>query len=114
MLPEAKHENLLYVVDEVARDVYVYSYPQGVLVGTLSLHYPTGDCVDKAGNVWIDTVEPSGPPAIQEYAHGGTTPISTLYFPDDGDDPISCSVDRATGNLALRGFRVTSARLSLN
>jgi hypothetical protein len=104
MLAEAKRENLLYVVDEGARDVYVYSYPQRALVGTLGFDYPTGDCVDKAGNVWIDTVQQSGPPVIQEFAHGGTRPIATLDFPDDGDDPTSCSVDRTTGNLAASSF----------
>ena len=104
MLPEAKKENLLYVVDKGANDVFVYSYPKRKLVGTLSLHVPTGDCVDRAGNIWIDIGETSGPPAIQEYAHGGTTAISTLYFPDDGDDQTSCSVDRTTGNLAATSF----------
>ena len=81
MLPEAKRENLLYVVDEGARDVYVYSYPQRVLVGTLGFDYPTGDCVDKAGNVWIDTVQQSGPPGDSGIRSRGHKPNRDARLP---------------------------------
>jgi hypothetical protein len=96
MLPGAKSENLLYVSDDVGSEVYVLSYPAGGLVGVLTgFGSPFGECVDKAGHVWITNLSP---PEIIEYAHGGTSPMATL---SDADQPVGCAVDRKTGNLAV-------------
>lgn len=97
MLPEAKSEDLLYISDSVAGKVYVYEYPAGKLVGTLTgFQHPEGDCVDKSGDVFVANYAAKN---ILEYAHGGTRPIATLtdpyYYPQD------CSVDLTTGNLAV-------------
>lgn len=97
MAPDAKKANLLYISDLATDDVYVYSYPEGVLEGTLTgFKRPWGLCVDKGGKVFV--TEESGF-QIREYAHGGTTPLATLK--DPGEDPGGCSVDPTTGDLAV-------------
>jgi hypothetical protein len=100
--PDAKKKDLLYISDQGAGAVYVYSYPKSTgkkypkLEGTLTgFDIPQGDCADKAGNVWITN---QVPPEIIEYAHGGTSPIATL---SDSGYPAGCSVDPTTGNLAV-------------
>jgi hypothetical protein len=44
-------------------------------------------------------VTDEGASEIVEYAHGGTTPIATLG--DGSEEPLACSVDPKTGNLAV-------------
>jgi hypothetical protein len=96
--------SLLYVSSVLTNDVYVYSYPAGQLVGTLTgFSTPYGICADKNANVWIVN---DGAQEVVEYAHGGTTPIATLG--DPGEYPEGCAVDPATGNLAVTNFYATS------
>ena len=96
MLPEAKQQRLLYVSDPGTNDVYVYTYPKGTLVGTLTgFNEPWGLCSDRAGNVFIADVWNY---RLIEYAHGGTTPVATLN--DDDGHPTNCAIDPSTGNLA--------------
>lgn len=95
MLPGATGEDLLYVslVTLNKNDVTVYSWPEGKVVGALSVSvYADGECVDKAGDVYISAEDD-----IVEYAHGGTKPIATL----SGGLDSTCSVDPTTGNLAV-------------
>ena len=100
MLPEARSSDLVYV-SALGGEVYVYSYPAGKLVGTLTVTgTPQGDCVDKAGNIWITDDIIGGPQKILEYAHGGTSPIRTLAD-GGGYFPSGCSVDPNTGDLAV-------------
>jgi hypothetical protein len=101
MLPEAKGRDLLYAGSPATNDVYVYSYPGGRLVGTLSgLDDPLGLCSDTSGNIWITNADNSrGSAYLVEYAHGGTNPIATLN--DSGVAAQACSVDPTTGNLAV-------------
>jgi hypothetical protein len=98
MLPEAKKAKaLLYITDGTAGDAYVYSYPKGKLVGTLTgFSDPGGECVDAKGDVFI--TENYGH-EIDEYAHGGTARIATLN--DTDYQPYDCKVDPTTGNLAV-------------
>lgn len=107
MAPDAKKHDLLYVSDSFpygSNDVYVYSYPKGKLKGQLTgFNEPSGQCVDKAGNVFIANF---GTSQILEYAHGGTSPINTLS--DAGYYPLGCSVDPTTGNLAVTNRLSTS------
>lgn len=94
----AKNEALLYVSDSKTYDVYVYSYPKGKLVGTLTgQNNPGGMCVDKKGDVFVTQLYGGG--HIVEYAHGGTTALESLS--DPGYEPGGCSVDFSTGNLAV-------------
>jgi hypothetical protein len=106
MLPEAVGRDLLYITKPFypgPRDAYVYTYPQGKLVGRLAgLGAPEGECVDKEGNVFIvnsyvDTYDS----AVYEYAHGGTSPIATLYIPYAG--ATGCSIDPTSEKLAVSG-----------
>ena len=100
MSPDAKKHQLLYVSDQKTNDVYVYSYPNGKMVGTLTgFAAPYGQCSDKSGNVFITQFDAS---EVTEYAHGGTNPIKTLDTP--GVYPMGCSVDAKTGNLAVASF----------
>jgi hypothetical protein len=101
MLPEAKSENLLYVWNTNSdQGVYVFSYPRGKLVGTLTGFFGIyGECVDRTGDVWITN---SSPPEIIEYAHGGTYPTATLS--DAGEEPGGCSIDPTTGDLAVANY----------
>jgi hypothetical protein len=104
MLPEAKGRDLLYVSSDLyasgKSDVFVFSYPEGKLIGTLTgFSEPAGECVDRKGNVFITDTEASGAGYVYEYHHGGTKPIATLS--DPLGYPLGCSIDRVTGNLAV-------------
>jgi|HubBroStandDraft_4_1064222.scaffolds.fasta_scaffold00138_7 hypothetical protein len=90
---------LLYVTDWKAGKILVFSYPTGPLVQSIADNqYPLGLCTDADGNVWVMNFG-GGENQVVEYAHGGTTPIATL---DDAyGEPRSCSVDRASGSLAV-------------
>ncbi len=99
MGPTARGRDLLYV--STANDVYVYTYPQGQLVGTLTGFFsPLGECVDSSGDVFIVTLanESGSSSIIYEYAHGGTQPIATL---DDPAGAGGCAIDPRSGNLAV-------------
>jgi hypothetical protein len=108
--PAAKTGALLYVSSVLTGDVYVYSYATHALVGTLTgFTDPYGLCVDKKGDVWIVN---DGASEIVEYAHGGSSPISTLS--DSGEYPEGCSVDPTTGNLAVTNFYSESGNGSVS
>jgi hypothetical protein len=64
--------------------------------------YPSGECIDLAGDVFIVAVanDSSDSSTIYEYAHGDTTPIATLTDPQLAN---GCAVDPDTGNLAVSG-----------
>ena len=99
MLPEAKSEDLLYVSDAGTNNVYVFKYSGGRYVGTLDglVGEPHGVCSDQAGDVFVTEFAFENN-SVQEYPHGGTTPIATLEAPGE---PEECSVDPTTGNLAV-------------
>ena len=92
---------LLYVSDAETSSVYVFELPNGNLVQTLTgFDRPSGECVDKTGNVFIVDSNQS---VVREYAHGGKTPIKLLN--DAGYAPTDCSIDPVTGNLAVTNYR---------
>jgi hypothetical protein len=101
MLPEAKNQDLLYLSTANPGEVSVFSYPGNKLVGQLAnLEEPDGECVDKAGDVYIADI---GNEDVVEYAHGRTKPIRKLLV-DDGFMPDSCAVDPETGDLAITNY----------
>ena len=103
MSPNAKGA-LIYISDRGTNEVYTYSYKSRALVGTLTgFNTPAGLCTDSAGDVFV--TEYTGAD-ILEYAHGGTTRIATLS--DTGEKPMGCSIDAATGNLAVTNFQNAS------
>ena len=109
MAPDAATHALLYVSDYGANDVFVYSYPDDKLVGTLTgFKGADGICVDKKGDVWIvnNNESHSGEDAV-EYKHGGKKPIATLEI--GAGYAVRCSVDPTTGNLAATVIESTAA-----
>ena len=108
MTPDAKRaKKLLYVSDWGTEDVFVYDYKTGALVGTLTdLESPYGQCVDKKGDVWI--VSNAGG-YIVKYARGGTEPLKKLTT---DQQPVGCSVDPTTGNLAVASFSRSTSSLT--
>lgn len=93
----AKSGDLLYVSNPGNNTVTVYAYQSRKLVGMLSAFAnPAGLCSDSAGDVWVAN---EGGNDVIEYAHGGTQPIKTLQ--DGSEQPLACSVDATTGNLAI-------------
>jgi hypothetical protein len=103
MLPEAKSESLLYLSADGASvhgKVLVLSYPAGQLVGTLTgFDSPLGECVDAKGDIFITDFAGGD---ILEYAHGRSTPITTLS--DVGEEPYGCAVNPNTGDLAVTNY----------
>jgi hypothetical protein len=98
--PTASEGDLVYV--SAGKDVDVYTYPGGELVGTLSSGFTaaTGLCSDASGNVWIVNASAFGTSTLVEYAHGGNAPIATLQDPNK-NIPEACFVDPVSGNLAV-------------
>jgi hypothetical protein len=99
MSPRVRRGDLLYVSDTGGR-VYVYSYPTGEHVGTLTgFKGPQGVCSDAAGDVYVvDTPAV----AISKFARGGTKPLAVLHV--FGYYPEGCAVDAATGDLAVADY----------
>ncbi|MGB6522457.1 MAG: hypothetical protein WBE83_11865 [Candidatus Cybelea sp.] len=99
MAPDAKKRSrLMYVGDWATNDVFVYEYPSGDSVGTLSgFDAPYGMCVDKKGDVYIANFYSGN---VLEYAHGGTNPLKTYT---SVGEPIGCSADQK-GDLAVTSF----------
>jgi hypothetical protein len=106
MLPEASSEDLIYVSSpdyhppSSTSSVYVFSYPNGTMVGTLTgFQYVGGLCSDSNGDVWItngNDYDRGG--SIYEYAHGATSPKVTLQ---DTHAPLDCTWEPSSGNLAV-------------
>ncbi|MGB6520157.1 MAG: hypothetical protein WBE83_00135 [Candidatus Cybelea sp.] len=98
---DAKTGSLLYVSDG-SSSVYIYSYPQLKLTGTLKgFSQPLGECVNKNGDVWIANF---GAQEIDEYAHGSTKRMATLKT-DADHTPYGCSVNSKTNDLAVSTWR---------
>jgi hypothetical protein len=78
--------------------VYMFTYPDGKFVASFSPPALAVDglCVDSGGNVFVLTRDPS---YVIKYAHGATSPSSTIDGYDDG--AYACSVDPTTGDLAV-------------
>jgi hypothetical protein len=104
MTPTAKKNGLLYISDAFGDFVNVYSYPKGQLVGTLTgFGLPLGECADTQGDVYVVD---SANGVVDEYAHGGTSPIATFNAARKG--LLGCSVDPLTGNLAVTSLYTAS------
>ncbi|MGA8575250.1 MAG: hypothetical protein WB609_06095 [Candidatus Cybelea sp.] len=99
-----KSGQLLYAAT-IEGHAFVFSYPHGGIVGTFTIG--TGDqvwgaCADSNGNVYFTVEQNATSSLIEEYAHGGTTPIATLH--DDGYVASDCSSDPLTGDLAVTSY----------
>lgn len=95
MIGDAKKNDLLYISN--VNTVTVYTYPIGKRVGTLRGFYRTGgECSDMLGNVFISDF---GHGTMVEYPHGDKRPIQSFTL--SGHNPVDCSVDAESGDLAI-------------
>jgi hypothetical protein len=98
-------QDLLYVANSNG-EVTIYRYWLHSVVGVLTtLTQPMGECVDAKSNVYITDYAAK---KIVEFAHGATK--STKSFDDSPDSPYMCSVDRASGNLAVANYNPGSTQ----
>ncbi|MFY9737602.1 MAG: hypothetical protein WAK11_00990, partial [Candidatus Cybelea sp.] len=96
MFPQAKSEDLLYISDISTDTVLVYSYKTRAQLGQLTgFGEPYGQCVDASGDIWITDVADR---VVDEYAHGGSTPLKQLSA--SLGEPVGCSVS-PNGDLAV-------------
>jgi hypothetical protein len=95
MAPEAKSEDLLYISDYYG--VHAYSFPKGRHVGNIDA-FGYGLCTDKKGDVFVTDEEAY---RVYEYAHGSTQLLNTFSDIYVDFNPVDCSVDPTTGNLAV-------------
>jgi hypothetical protein len=91
--------DLLYIWTEYT--ITMVSWPEFQIVGTFQNLGFEGLCSDpNNGNVFAMSGN-----EVLVYAHGGTTPIATLYPPSGYTDLQGCSVDPTTGDLALKSYQ---------
>ncbi|MGB8909645.1 MAG: hypothetical protein WCC84_12950 [Candidatus Cybelea sp.] len=91
--------DLLYVTS--VPYLTILSYPEGKVVPRISGNYGNSEvCSDpNDGNVFVVNGL-----NVDEYAHGGTTPIATLT-PPPGQELDGCAVDATTDNLAVLTYQ---------
>lgn len=100
----AKKSDLIYVADNSAATVYVYTYPQLAPTQTLTgFGVPTGLCSDKKGDVFVADYLNAD---VVEYAHGGSSPIATIS--DRNHSPAGCAVNAKNGDLAVSSLHNTT------
>lgn len=103
VLSHATSGALLYVAGNHV--VQIYTYPGGGSSGSSNTPGAvTGMCSDTSGDVFITEApkksSKAGTGYVEEYAHGGTSPIASLQVPA-GEMPMDCSSDATTGDLAV-------------
>ena len=87
--------DLLYFTSE-SYGAYIYTFPGLSQVAQFDQDSaPQGICVDSQQNVYIGSGY-----GIQEFAHGGTTPVATFGSFYGDYNLTGCSVDPTTGNFA--------------
>jgi hypothetical protein len=95
----AGQPSLLYVTNEDGT-VPFFAYQNGnnlSLQGTLTgFGSPTQPCVDQSGDVFI----PDYQSTVTEFAHGGIVPLH-VFQTGQFSEPLGCSIDKVTGNLAV-------------
>ncbi len=97
ILPEAKSEDLLYISDYYG--VHIFSYPKARHVGDIyGFASPAGLCSNQSGDVFVTDTQTYH---VYEYAHGSTKRLKTLYDNYVDFNPIDCSVDPTTRNVAV-------------
>ena len=97
--PKPNNNALLYVSDQESNKVFIYSYPDLQLRGTITgLSGPSGLCIDPATqNVWVAN---SAGGELTEFKRGGSQRIRKLHLNLFAND-LGCAVDAVTGDLAV-------------
>jgi hypothetical protein len=90
--------DLIYAI--TAKGIVIVSYPTWSIYARIrsyrTWYYVCSD--PNTGNVFAVATDNN---EIDEYAHGGTTPIATITPPSGYGGFTACSVDPTTGNLAV-------------
>ncbi|HEY1429253.1 MAG TPA: hypothetical protein VGF18_06745 [Candidatus Tumulicola sp.] len=87
----------VYVTSGSNVDVFYNGKKQLKQIGEITgFQQPRGLCSNTSNDVFVTDAKAQ---TIQEFARGGTTPIATLADPNA--EPVSCSFDPKTGNLAV-------------
>jgi hypothetical protein len=73
--------------------------------------YISGSCADAAGNVWVLNMRHRW--HVDEFAHGGTTPIAELRPPRRWSILSGCAVDPVSGDLAVVGANIDGAQYAI-
>lgn len=99
--PDHKKKPLIYASDYQLGtvDIYDYANPNAVVGQITGFDAPYGQCVDKAGNVFVVDF---GSAYIYEYAHGATSYSKYAY--DNYGYPIGCAVNPTNGDVAVANF----------
>jgi hypothetical protein len=99
--PNLHKKGLIYASDyELGSvDIYDYAKPTKVVGQITGFDYPYGQCVDKAGDVYVVDL---GTASIYEYSHGSINYFN--FATDNYGYPIGCAVDPTTGNVAVANF----------
>src|ERR1700722_1611021 len=108
IVASTKHlrQDLIYFASPDKNSVYIYTYPKGAFVGTLTgFISPNGECSDLEGNIFIVAASNQSDTSstIYEFAHGSSAPFATLSDPDKA---YACAVDPSSGSLAVVGDSV--------
>jgi hypothetical protein len=89
--------------------VTVFTYPEGVLQATFNTPNDataSGECADANGDVFVTAYTGASKAQFSgyvfEYEHGATSPSTSLS--EGAYEPVACSVDPTTGNLAIANF----------
>lgn len=106
MAPQAGIRDLVYVSNDGGGNVFLYTYPAGMHVGTLfNLNSPAGLCTDASERVWV--VE-SGSSKILRFPHGERQATASLTN-SAAQNLMACAVDPTSGNLAATSLGTLSS-----
>lgn len=99
--PQGRRSRIWLLVDGAGRSSERSVIRQQRLGRNCLLYSTSGECVGPNGDVFIVK---DGTGKIFEYAHGGKQPLKILE--SSSGDPIGCSVDAATGDLAVASLGI--------
>lgn len=101
MSPDYKKKTLVYASDYTLGtvDIYDYAKPTKIVGQITGFNAPYGQCVNKAGDVYVVDFGTGG---IYEYSHGATNYFN--YAADGYGYPIGCAVNPTNGDVAVANF----------
>ncbi|HEY1867816.1 MAG TPA: hypothetical protein VGG70_05925 [Candidatus Cybelea sp.] len=100
--PDLHKKALIYASDYPLGtvDIYDFAKPNHIVGQITGFDEPYGQCVDKAGDVYVVDF---GTANLYEYAHGATSYFNVAT--DNYGYPIGCAVDPTSGDIAVTNFQ---------